>query len=148
MFWRQVKSTKKALKKLPVSAKVVLVSKDGKVLLLRKSSGVTDLPGGKVEEGEDIYEALEREIFEEIQIEVQKFKFVSSWVKHSTSLGDRLVLVFEARVKKKADQIEIRLSEEHNWSGFLSKKDLEKIDDLHPGYANALLISLSRHAKN
>lgn len=147
MFWRQVKSTKKALKKLPVSAKVVLVSKDGKVLLLRKSSGITDLPGGKVENGEDIYEALARELVEEVQIEVQKFKFVSSWVKHNATLGDRLVLVFEARVKKKADEIEVKLSDEHCWGRFLGKKAIEQIDDLHPGYANALLISLSRHSK-
>lgn len=146
MFWKQVKSTKKALKKLPVSAKVVLVSKDGKVLLLRKSSGITDLPGGKVEDGEDLYEALERELLEEVQIEARKFKFVSSWVKHSASLGDRLVLVFEARVKQNAEDIPVRLSEEHCWGRFVDRDDLQDIEDLHPGYANAMLISLSRHA--
>lgn len=145
MLWRQVKSTKKLLKKLPVSAKVVLLSKDGKVLVLRKNNGIPDLPGGKVEKGEDLYETLERELAEEVQIEASDFDFVSSWVKHHKRLGDRLVLVFAAQLKKKAKRIPILLSDEHVWGQFLDAEGVNGIDDLQPGYANALQICLSRH---
>ena len=146
MLWRQVKSTKKLLKKLPVSAKAVLVSKDGKVLVLRKNNGIPDLPGGKVEKGEDLYEALERELIEEVQIKAHEFKFVTSWVKYHATMGDRLVLVFVAQLKKKSKKIDVKLSKEHVWGQFLDKEGVEGISDLQPGYANALLISLSRYA--
>jgi len=147
LFWRQIKSTKKALQKLPVSAKVVLVSKDGQVLVLRKNNGIPDLPGGKVEPGEDLYEALERELEEEVQVVAGKFDFVSSWVKHSQTLGDRLMLVFEAQVQKKAKNIQLHLSDEHVWGQFLDRDGVEGIGDLQPGYKNALMICLSRYAK-
>ena len=132
---------------MPISAKVVLVSKDGKVLVLRKNNGIPDLPGGKLEPGEDIFEALERELEEEVQLSAKKFEFVASWVKHHDLLGDRLVLVFVAQMKKKAKKLDIKLSEEHVWGQFLDKEGVEGIGDLQPGYANALLISLSRYAK-
>jgi 8-oxo-dGTP pyrophosphatase MutT (NUDIX family) len=147
LFWKQVKSAKKTLEKLPISAKAVLVSKDGLVLVLRKNNGIPDLPGGKLEPGEDIFEALERELAEEVQIEARKFDFVSSWVKHSPVLGDRLMLIFEARVKKKAKNIKIKLSDEHVWGQFLDANGVEGIGDLQPGFANALQICLSRNAK-
>lgn len=145
MIWRHVKSTKKALRKLPVSAKAVLISKDGKVLVLRKDSGLADLPGGKVEKDEDLYEALQREIEEEVQFSPKKYKFITSWVKHNPLLGDRLVLVFEARLKRKAENLKIKLSDEHTWGQFLDAEGVNEVDGLAPGYINALQICLSRH---
>jgi len=147
LYWRQVKSTKKALKDLPVSAKVVVMTKDGKALVLRKDNGIPDLPGGKVEPGEELYEALQREMEEEVQLSAKKFDFVASWVKHHKVLGDRLILVFETQVKKKAKNIKIKLSEEHVWGQFLDAEGVEEIGDLQPGYANALQICFSRYQK-
>jgi len=147
LYWRQVKSAKKALQKLPTSAKVVLVSKDSKVLVLRKNNGIPDLPGGKLEPGEDLYEALTRELEEEVKIEANKFEFVASWVKHSPVLGDRLMLIFEAQLKKKAKNIQLKLSDEHVWGQFLDREGVDGIGDLQPGFANALHICLSRYKK-
>ncbi|MCR5004430.1 MAG: NUDIX hydrolase [Clostridiales bacterium] len=42
-----------------------LVRKDGRILLIRSSKRGWELPGGTVEQGETITEALRREIFEE-----------------------------------------------------------------------------------
>lgn len=147
MLWRQVKSTKKALDGLPVSAKVVIVSRDGKALVMRKDNGVVDLPGGKVEKGEDLYEALIREVDEETGLKVKKFDFVASWVKHNPVMGDRLVLVFETQMKKRAKDIKIRLSDEHVWGKFMVEDEAEELADMVPGYINALQICYSRYAK-
>ena len=72
---------------MPVSAKAVLVAKDGKVLVLRKGSGLYDLPGGKVEDHEDLFKALRREIKEETGLKAKEFEFVASWGQTSPAIG-------------------------------------------------------------
>ena len=65
-----------------VAVKIVLVNDKGQVLLLRKSqdnerhagnSGLWNLPGGKINPGESIYEALVREAFEEVGVKVHEY---------------------------------------------------------------------------
>ncbi len=143
MYWDQIVSEKKALKKLPVSAKVVLVSKDHKALVMHKAKGVWDLPGGKIEANEDIYKALKREVMEETGLTVKKFSFLTSWIKTNRSLGDRLVVVFEAELNKKAKNVDVRLSEEHDWARFLGERKANK-KDLVLGYKNAISLALSK----
>ena len=147
MYWDQVKSTREALEDLPVSAKIVLMSADGKALLMRKDSGLFDLPGGKVESGEDLFEALKREVKEEAGIKVKKVEFISSWVKHHPTMGDRLVLVFHGQLKKNAADIKVTLSDEHNWGEFKGAKGTFKLKDIPPGYANALHICFARYGR-
>jgi len=147
LIWRQIKSIRNSLNDLPVSAKVVLVSSDNKILVLRKDKGIPDLPGGKVEQGEDLFEALERELEEEVGIEAGGFEFVASWVKHHPVLGPRLVLVFETQLAKKAGDVKFTLSEEHVWGQFLDTEGVKEITDLQPGYLNALQICFSRYAQ-
>ncbi|WP_417462032.1 NUDIX domain-containing protein [Kordiimonas sp.] len=147
MYWEQVNSTRETLEDLPISAKVVLMSADGKALVMRKDSGLFDLPGGKVESGEDLFDALKREVKEETGLKVKKVEFISSWVKHHPTLGDRLMLVFSGRLKKKASDINISLSSEHNWAEFKGAKGTFKFKDIPPGYANALHICFARFGK-
>ncbi|WP_281500813.1 NUDIX domain-containing protein [Kordiimonas marina] len=147
MYWQQVGSARETLENLPTSAKLVLMSADSKALIMRKTSGVFDLPGGKVETGEDLFDALKREVKEEVGLKAKKFEFVSSWVKHNPEIGDRLVIVFSCQLKKLAKDIKITLSEEHTWAEFKGPRKTFLNDDIPPGYANALSICFARHPK-
>lgn len=62
-----------------IAAKALVINSEGKVLLLRKSnddirhsgnSGKYDLPGGKIDAGETIAEALAREVKEETSLKI------------------------------------------------------------------------------
>ncbi len=145
MYWQQIGSEKKTLKKLPVSAKAVLVTKDGKVLLMRKTSGIVDLPGGKVEDGEDMFLALQREVKEETGLKLKKFDFVASWVKHHAVLGDRLIVIFEGKLKTKAKKTEITMSTEHGWFDFICPTIADEIGDMPPGFGQAIMICHQRY---
>lgn len=58
-----------------------LVEKDGKILMIKKSrgpyEGMYDLPGGRIEEGEEIEQALHREFIEEVNCEIKELSFIS-----------------------------------------------------------------------
>jgi len=136
-------SAHKSLKGIPVSAKCVLMCKDGRVLSLRKSSGLYDMPGGKVEKKEDLFDALSREIFEETRLKVRKFEFVSSWVKQQGNLSPRLVMVFRAKLKKSHKDISLKLSDEHDWGEFLTPKKALKLP-MQAGYKHAIAMSTQR----
>ena len=55
--------------------------KDAKVLLINKSrgpyKGMFDLPGGKIEKGETLEQALKREFIEEVGCEIKDLQFLS-----------------------------------------------------------------------
>src|SRR5437899_1133034 len=58
-----------------------VIFKDGKVLLIKRVKPGVEyyiFPGGGVDEGESIEEALKREVNEELSLEVKKFKSLFS----------------------------------------------------------------------
>ena len=61
-----------------------LIKKDNKILIARRSTGDESLlgkwefPGGKVESGENEYEAIEREIKEEFELNINAKEFLTS----------------------------------------------------------------------
>ena len=62
-----------------VSVVKSVVIRDGKVLVLTKPDGKPDLPGGRVEEGENSEQGLHREIQEETGIKVRILRPISEW---------------------------------------------------------------------
>lgn len=76
-----------------VSAKGV-VRMDGKILLLRKAGGMWDLPGGRIEDGEEPEAALVREILEETGIEVRPVRLIHGFVRPKPSKPDVFVAAY------------------------------------------------------
>lgn len=106
---------KKIIKKMakkPVSAKAVILSR-GKVLLLKQPNGRWDLPGGKLDKGEDIVDGLIREVKEETGLHVWPMKYLIAKTRRVKKNKDLLIITFlcstVAPVKKK----HIQLSREH-----------------------------------
>ena len=66
-----------------VVAKVIIFNEDGKVLVLRRGEtapkypGFWDLPGGHVQEGENVKEGAKREVKEEVGLSVKGLKEVN-----------------------------------------------------------------------
>jgi 8-oxo-dGTP diphosphatase len=62
-----------------IANRCIVLNKQGKILLLQRSSkdvfepGKWELPGGKLEQGQDTTHALEREVLEEAGIMVVPF---------------------------------------------------------------------------
>ena len=56
-----------------------IVRRDGHILVLVKQNGILDLPGGRVESGETVQAALQREIKEETGLTVAIYDPVEEW---------------------------------------------------------------------
>jgi len=61
-----------------------IVRKNDRILVLVKPNGKLDLPGGRVENGETIQSALQREINEETGLKVEIYDPVEEWSFYKT----------------------------------------------------------------
>ena len=61
-----------------------IVRKNDQILVLVKPNGTLDLPGGRVEKGETIRAALQREIKEETGLKVEIYDPVEEWSFYKT----------------------------------------------------------------
>ena len=77
----------------PVSVKGVVV-RAGLVLLLRNERDEWELPGGKLELGEDPARCAEREIVEEVGWKVTAGPLIDAWQYHIADRADVLVLTY------------------------------------------------------
>ncbi len=103
----------------------------GKVLLVRRVShetfraGCYEMPGGKVDFGEDPYRAIEREFREETGLDVRATRLYWSfaYVSHG---GKRHTVEILFLVKLKGRLGKIRLSEDHDCSVWAAEDELGK----------------------
>jgi 8-oxo-dGTP diphosphatase len=103
----------KQVKKNTVSAKAVIISK-GKVLLLKQSNGHWDLPGGKLDNKENIVDGLIREVEEETGIKVWPMKYLVSKTRRVKNNQDLLIVTFLCSTIKPVKKKHIQLSAEHH----------------------------------
>jgi 8-oxo-dGTP diphosphatase len=116
-------------KKYRLSVKVFITDDNGRYLLLRRSSksknnpGRWDLPGGKVDPGEDFEEALRREVHEETGLIIQLKRVVGA--AESEAAMQRIAYLIMEGNKKSG---ELCLSEEHEEFVWVNRENLDHMD--------------------
>lgn len=118
-----------AQKPFALSVKVVVRDENGRCLLLKRSAaskanaGKWDLPGGKLDPGERVDEALCREVAEETGVTISVRRVVGS---AQSDLPDRVVayLIMEAYLESGV----VRLSDEHEESVWVAVSELPRMD--------------------
>lgn len=119
-----------------LSIKVVIFDDTGRCLLLKRSShskgnpGKWDLPGGKVDSGEDFDRALIREVVEETGLRISLTRVTGGTERE---LPERTVayLIMEARLVSG----QARLSNEHDdfaWVGAAELRDMDLVPQFRP----------------
>ena len=98
--------------------KLLVLNGEGRVLLLRFPSGVWDLPGGRVQRGEDVLDTMARELYEEtgLRIGARRVDYAGAHLSPVRILvdgGSVGLIVFLYRCAW-SDTPEVRLSAEHS----------------------------------
>lgn len=101
----------------PVLVKGVVV-RAGLVLLLRNERDEWELPGGKLELGEDPARCAEREIIEEVGWEVAAGPLIDAWQYHIADGADVLVLTYGCYPAKGTGEPSV--SHEHKEAGLFT----------------------------
>jgi 8-oxo-dGTP pyrophosphatase MutT (NUDIX family) len=118
----------------PVSVKAVVVD-SSRVLLCRNDRGAWELPGGRLEEGEDLHSCVQREVEEETGLTVRVVRILQAW-SYEVLPGKRVVVIaFECRLT--SEGVEPHVSAEHDAVSFIPLDDLDQIE-VATGYRQAI----------
>lgn len=118
----------------PVSVKGVVV-RDGRVLLLRNERGEWELPGGKLDRGEDPQSCVVREIAEEVGWSVACGPILDAWLYRIRAGIEVLVVTYGCHALTGTAPV---LSPEHNEVGLFAPAELA--DLLMPdGYRKSIM---------
>ena len=125
-----------------IAVKALIVDDSNRVLLLRKSednerhagkSGRYNLPGGKINPGESIEEALKREVLEEVNIviddRVQEPLFVGEWRPTVKNIPHQIIGVFFVCPRWRG---KITLDSEHDKYAWVDPQSIGDYDILPP----------------
>lgn len=125
-----------------IAAKAILVNSLGQVLIVRKgvdnirhagNSGRYNLPGGKIDPGEEIEDALKREVFEELSVSILdegiELIFVGDWRPTVREIPHQIVGIFFSCHSWTG---KIILNEEHDKYVWIDNHTLNDYDILPP----------------
>ena len=120
-----------------ITAKAVLFARKDKILLLRKPNGRWDLPGGRLEHGEDWIDGLTREVYEESGLRIEQADWLTGWT--SVRPGNRhfLMGIFLCRIDCKPKKSRISISREHVEGRFFSLRKTQSLF-LPPVYGHVI----------
>lgn len=133
-------------KNFHVGIKAVIVN-NGKALVLkqitRQGDDVYDLPGGRINKGEDIDKALKRELKEELGIEILSFgPLLGVFERVGYYNNDKNISLMLLFYKVEADASTLKLSDEHYEFKWISKEELDQIiknkENINKGIVDSL----------
>lgn len=127
----------------PVSVKVIVETGDGYVLL-KNERNEWELPGGKLEAGEELEACAIREVAEETGLAIEIETLAHSWIYR---VNDCEVVIVAYKAKPLSFSPELSLSAEHKHIGIFPANRL--IDLVLPqGYRDAIRISQTHDGRN
>ena len=121
------------VKLFPVSVKGVLFDNE-RVVLLENERSRWELPGGRLEPGEDPSECLVREVAEELGIGVAVEAILDSWVYEVLPKREVLIVTYGLR---RVDCRPMRASQEHRRFGEFAPRDLDGLP-IAEGYRRSI----------
>lgn len=126
----------------PVSVKAVLV-RDGQVLLLKNERAEWELPGGKLERGEDPPACVAREISEETGLPVTTGPILDSWLYHIREGSDVVIVTYGCHADGSQTPV---LSHEHKEIGFFTQAEVGSLT-MPAGYRRSIQSWFTRLAE-
>ena len=121
--------------RFPVSIKGVLVQ-ENKVLLLKNERDEWELPGGKLELGEEPPVCLKREIHEELNLAVAIGPILHSWI-YTIAKGVHVLIVTYGCIPTHPI-LNLTHSSEHKAVGFFDLKEVSAVN-MPEGYKQSIL---------
>lgn len=117
----------------PVSVKAV-VEVGGRVPLLRNERAEWELPGGRLEAGEELEAAVEREVREELGLPVECRGLVDAWTyEPSGAEGTVVIVVYDCAPRGEVDTTQpLRWSTEHSEARWFEVAALDGIEMPEP----------------
>lgn len=117
----------------PVSIKGVCI-RDGRVLLLRNERDEWELPGGKLELGEDPSGCVGREILEETGWTITVGPILDSWQYHIRDGVDVLIVTYGCFVDGDSP---VQVSDEHKEAALFARDEIAGLD-MPDGYRRSI----------
>ncbi len=121
--------------RFPVSVKGVIFL-DARVMLLLNEREEWELPGGRLEAGEDPTNCLAREVSEELGIEVVVDSILDCWRYDIAGKGDVIIVTYGCRPQ---DTTKVRISVEHKALGLFRMDELEGLN-MPDGYRQSIRV--------
>jgi 8-oxo-dGTP diphosphatase len=108
-----------------VSIKGLFFNEEGKLMMIQEKDGNWEVPGGRIQKGEDFIACLKRECLEETGLECEVLEYMPSIIYPSIDKDGRgRILVF---YKIKLNSLEFKPSEECVDIKFFSKSEIDSL---------------------
>jgi 8-oxo-dGTP pyrophosphatase MutT (NUDIX family) len=124
----------------PISVKGVVVL-DGRVLLLKNERDEWELPGGKLEVGEEPERCVAREVAEEVGWQVETGPILDAWLYHIFEGRDVFIVTYGCHLDAAAAPP--MLSAEHSAVGLFTEDEIPGLN-MPAGYKKSIATWLGR----